>query len=661
MQDLAHLRRRCADTIRFLSADAVQKANSGHPGMPMGMADAAAVLWTERMRHNPADPTWFNRDRFVLSAGHGSMLLYSLLHLTGYDLSMDQIRNFRQWGSKTAGHPEYRHTPGVEMTTGPLGQGISTAVGMAIAERHLAARYNTMTHPIINHYTYVIASDGDLMEGVSHEACAIAGHLGLGKLIVLYDDNGISIDGPTSLSFTEDVLKRYEAYGWQTIEVDGHNPEEVLAAIDKAKADSDRPTIIACKTQIGFGSPNKQGKSSAHGSPLGTDELKLAKETLGWPIGPEFYVPDDVFDYMLSVRINGRKLQSEWDDLMADYRAEHPEKSLELDRAIAGILPTDWEDALPHFALGTKMATREASGHALNALKTAIPNLLGGSADLTPSNNTRAKADVSMSHDDFSGRYLHFGVREHGMGAIVNGITLHGGLVAYTGTFLAFLDYMRPAVRLAALMEIPSLFVFTHDSIGLGEDGPTHQPVEHLASIRAMPNVVNFRPADANETVAAWKYAVQSRVPVTFALSRQGLPVVSSGEGVARGAYILSDAPAPQALLLSTGSEVQIALAAQKLLLDQGISSRVVSMPSWELFEAQDDTYKASVLPPSVTVRVAVEAANQFGWERYLGTNGAFVGMKGFGASAPIDDLYRNFDITASAVALAAKTQLGLS
>ncbi|HCR49324.1 MAG TPA: transketolase [Rhodothermales bacterium] len=661
MQDLAHLRRRCADTIRFLSADAVQKANSGHPGMPMGMADAAAVLWTERMRHNPADPTWFNRDRFVLSAGHGSMLLYSLLHLTGYDLSMDQIRSFRQWGSKTAGHPEYRHTPGVEMTTGPLGQGISTAVGMAIAERHLAARYNTITHPIINHYTYVIASDGDLMEGVSHEACAIAGHLGLGKLIVLYDDNGISIDGPTSLSFTENVLKRYEAYGWQTIEADGHNPEEVLAAIDKAKADTDRPAIIACKTHIGFGSPNKQGKSSAHGSPLGTDELKLAKETLGWPIGPEFYVPDDVFDYMLSVRINGSKLQSEWEDLMADYRAEYPEQSVELDRAIAGILPTNWEEALPNFALGTKMATREASGHALNALKTAIPNLLGGSADLTPSNNTRAKADVSMNHEDFSGRYLHFGVREHGMGAIVNGITLHGGLLAYTGTFLAFLDYMRPAVRLAALMEIPSLFVFTHDSIGLGEDGPTHQPVEHLASIRAMPNVINFRPADANETVAAWKYAVQSHLPVTFALSRQGLPVVSSGEGVACGAYVLSDAPEPQVLLLSTGSEVQIALDAQKLLLSEGISSRVVSMPCWELFEAQDDAYKASVLPPSITARVAVEAANQFGWERYLGANGAFVGMKGFGASAPIDDLYRNFGITASAVALAAKTQLGLA
>ncbi|MBN8588122.1 MAG: transketolase [Rhodothermia bacterium] len=658
MQELAHLRRRCADTIRFLSVDAVQKANSGHPGMPMGMADAASVLWTERMRHNPADPLWFNRDRFVLSAGHGSMLLYSLLHLTGYDVSMDQIRNFRQWGSKTAGHPEYRHTPGVEMTTGPLGQGISTAVGMAIAERHLAARYNTATHPVINHYTYVIASDGDLMEGVSHEACAIAGHLGLGKLVVLYDDNGISIDGPTALSFSEDVPKRFEAYGWQVLKADGHNPDEVLAAIDAAKADQTRPTLIACKTQIGFGSPNKQGKSSAHGSPLGADEIRLTKEALGWPVGPEFYVPDDVFDHMLMVRIKGQKRQTEWEDLMEDYRAANPELSLELDRAMAGELPSNWEEALPTFEMGTKMATREASGHALNALKTAIPNLLGGSADLTPSNNTRAKADVSITREDFSGRYLHFGVREHGMGAIVNGITLHGGLLAYTGTFLAFLDYMRPAVRLAALMEIPSLFVFTHDSIGLGEDGPTHQPVEHLASIRSMPNVVTFRPADANETVAAWKYAVQSRLPVTFALSRQGLAVVSSGEGVERGAYILSDAPAPQVLLLASGSEVQFAIAAQKLLQTDGISSRVVSMPSWELFEAQDEDYKTSVLPPEIKARVAVEAATGFGWERYLGSQGHFVGMKGFGASAPIDDLYRNFGITAEAVALAAKAQL---
>lgn len=659
MTDLTHLRRVAADTVRFLAVDAVQKANSGHPGMPMGMADAAVVLWTEFMQHNPADPKWFNRDRFVLSAGHGSMLIYSLLHLAGYDLSLDEIKNFRQWGSRTAGHPEFRHTPGVEMTTGPLGQGISTAVGMALAERHLAATYNTEDFTIVDHYTYVIASDGDLMEGVSHEACSIAGHLGLGRLIVLYDDNEISIDGPTSLSFTEDVLKRYEAYGWHTLRADGQNPESVAEALRNAKSVTDRPTIIACKTQIGYGSPNKAGKSSAHGSPLGAEEIRLSKEKMGWPVEPAFHIPEDALTYMSRVQTEGAAAQAAWREQWKAYQTVHPELATQLSRAIKGELPPNWADALPVFEAGTKMATREASGHAINALKAAIPHLIGGSADLTPSNNTRSKADVSLSKTDFSGRYVHFGVREHGMGAIVNGMTLHGGVLAYTGTFLAFLDYMRPAVRLAALMEIPSLFVFTHDSIGLGEDGPTHQPVEHMATMRAMPNTVNFRPADANETVAAWKWAAQSKLPVTFALSRQGVPVATTGEGVEKGAYIVKDAQNPQAILMASGTELSLVLQAANVLAQDGVAVRVVSMPSWELFEAQPESYREAVLPASITARVAVEAASKFGWERYLGMQGRFVGMKGFGASAPAEVLYEQFGITAAQTVAAVKDLIG--
>lgn len=627
--------------------------------MPMGMADAATVLWAEVMNHNPSDPTWFNRDRFVLSAGHGSMLIYSLLHLTGYNLPMEELQNFRQLGSKTAGHPEFGHTPGVEITTGPLGQGISTAVGMALAERHLAARFNTDAFQVIDHYTYVIASDGDLMEGVSHEACALAGHWGLGRLIVLWDDNGISIDGPTSLAFTEDVRKRYEAYGWQVLEADGHAPDTVLSAISIAQTDASRPTLIACKTHIGFGSPNKQDKSSAHGSPLGQDELRLTKEKLGWPQAPSFLVPEEALAYMRQALHKGQTSHAAWNEKMAAYAAAEPSLAVELNRCIAGGLPEDWDASLPNFEAGTKLATREASGKALDALKAVIPNLIGGSADLTPSNNTRSKADQSLQKADYSGGYLHFGVREHGMGAIVNGLVLHGGIKAYTGTFLVFQDYMRPTLRLAALMELPSLFVFTHDSIGLGEDGPTHQPVEHLATLRAMPNLINFRPCDANETMAAWKYAVQSSLPVTFSLSRQGLPVLSTGAGVERGAYVLADTENPQVILMATGSEVSLAMAAKKQLAEEGIEARVVSMPSWELFEAQSEDYKALVLPPEILARVGVEAALKFGWERYLGLKGAFIGMNGFGASAPADQLYQHFGITVEKVVAAAKAQLG--
>ena len=649
-----------AHTIRALAMDAVQKANSGHPGMPMGMADAAAVLWTQFLKHNPADPAWPDRDRFVLSAGHGSMLLYALLHLTGYDLPLEQLQSFRQWGSRTPGHPERGLTPGVETTTGPLGQGIGNAVGMAIAERWLAARFNRPGLEIVDHFTYVVASDGDMMEGVSHEACALAGHLGLGKLVVLYDDNGISIDGPTSLAFTEDVSARFAAYGWHVQRVDGHDTAAVEAAIRAARLETARPSLIACKTHIGFGSPNRQDTAKAHGEPLGVDEVRLAKERLGCP--PEaFHVPDGVRDFMRRTGAAGAALQDEWEAAFARYREAYPDLAEAFGREMRGELPEGWERELPGFPADKPLATRAASGGVLDVLAPRIPALIGGSADLTPSNNTLPKGQASLTRDDFSGRYIRFGVREHGMGSVLNGLALHGGTRPYGGTFLVFSDYMRPAIRLAALMELPVVYIFTHDSIGLGEDGPTHQPIEHLTALRAIPNLMVFRPADAAETVVGWSVALARRHgPTALILTRQALPVLDrtrygAAEGAARGAYVLADAPDPEVVLIATGSEVQIALEAQALLGAEKVRVRVVSMPSMELFDAQPAAYRESVLPKALRARVAVEAGATLAWGRHVGLDGVVVGLDRFGASAPYQTIYRELGLTPEAVAEAAR------
>jgi transketolase len=660
------LTRLTANTIRGLAMDAVQKANSGHPGMPMGMADAAVVLWTRFLRHNPADPLWPDRDRFVLSAGHGSMLLYSLLHLSGYNLPLAELQNFRQWGSLTPGHPEYGLTPGIETTTGPLGQGISNAVGMAIAERWLATRFNRPGFEIVNHYTYVIASDGDLMEGISHESCALAGHLGLGKLIVLYDDNGISIDGPTSLAFSEDVLGRFQAYGWHTRRIDGHDPAAVEAAVASAREETARPSLIACKTHIGFGSPHRQDSSKAHGEPLGTDEVRLSKQQLRLPCDEHFYVPDEARAFMHETAAAGGARQQEWKDRYETYRKACPELAATFECSLNGWLPRDWNCNLPVFSATKPMATRAASGAVLDAVAPTLPTLLGGSADLTPSNNTLPKHEQALRRDDFSGRYIHFGVREHGMGAILNGLALHGGIRPYGGTFLIFSDYMRPSIRLAALMELPVIFVFTHDSIGLGEDGPTHQPVEQLMALRAIPNLTVIRPADATETIEAWQVALSRRAPTALVLTRQAVPILQrdsdppdasfgAGEGVARGAYILRDVKHPQVILMASGSEVHLALAAQEILAAEKISARMVSMPSWELFDQQPEDYRESVLPSTLRARVAVEAGATLAWGRYTGLDGAIVGLDRFGASAPYQTVYQKLGITAEAVAQAAR------
>lgn len=650
-----------ANTIRTLAIDGVQKANSGHPGMPMGMADAAVVLWTKYLKFNPADPAWPDRDRFVLSAGHGSMLLYSLLYLTGYDLPLEQLKSFRQWGSHTPGHPERGEAPGVETTTGPLGQGISNAVGMALAERWLAAHFNRPGFEVVDHSTYVIASDGDLMEGVSHETCSLAGHLGLGKLIVLYDDNHISIDGPTTLSFDEDVLLRFDAYGWHTQRVDGHDPAAVGTALDAARAETGRPSIIACRTTIGFGSPNRAGTAKAHGEPLGVDEVRLTKERLGWPPDAQFYVPDEVLAYMRATGAHGGETEGEWRALMGRYAVAHPELAAEFQRSMANELPDGWDRDLPTFGTEKAIATRQASGTVLNALSKRIPNLIGGSADLTPSNNTLPEGEKSVTRDDFSGRYIRFGVREHGMGSILNGLAAHGGLRPYGGTFLIFSDYMRPVIRLASMMGLPVVYVFTHDSIGLGEDGPTHQPIEQLASLRAIPNLVVFRPADANETRLGWQVALKrANHPTALILTRQALPVldraqVAPAENAERGGYVLLDADNPQVILIGAGSEVEIALGAHKLLAEQGIRARVVSMPSTELFDMQPQAYRDSVLPPSVRARVAVEAAVPMSWWPYVGLDGAVVGLNHFGASAPYKTIYKEFGLTPEKVAEAAR------
>ena len=652
----------CVDTIRTLAIDGVQKANSGHPGMPMGMADAAYVLWTQFLRYNPKNPDWFNRDRFVLSAGHGSMLLYSLLHLTGYDLPLEQLKQFRQWGSLTPGHPEYGLTPGVETTTGPLGQGFANGVGMAIAEAFLAATYNHPDHKIVDHYVYGIVSDGDLMEGISHEAASMAGHMKLGKIIYLYDDNHISIDGSTDLAFTENRMQRFEAYGWHTQQIDGHDRAAVAEAIEAAQAVTDKPSIIACRTTIGYGSPNKANTAGAHGAPLGPEEVRLTKEAYGWDPDKEFYIPDEALAHFRQAVDNGAKLQEEWKVKLEAYAKAYPQEVKTFRRAISGELPEGWEKALPTFPTGEGVATRKASGQILNAIAPVIPTLIGGSADLTPSNNTFLKDYPVFANDTFAGRNFHFGVREHGMGAMLNGMALHGGVIPYGGTFMVFSDYCRPAIRLAALSHIPSIFVFTHDSIGLGEDGPTHQPVEQMASLRAIPNLIVIRPADANETVQAWKVALETRdKPVALLLTRQGLPVydrskMGDAADLEKGAYVLLDAGKvyPDVILIGTGSEVQFAVDAFYKLTEQGIDARVVSMPSWELFKQQTEEYQNSVLPPSVKARVAIEAGVSMGWRQWVGPQGIIIGLDRFGASAPYKVIYQHWGFTTDNVVLRA-------
>ena len=659
----------CINTLRTLAMDAVQKANSGHPGMPMGAAPMAYVLWTRFLKHNPANPHWPDRDRFVLSAGHGSMLLYSLLHLTGYDLPLKELQNFRQWGSRTAGHPEYGLTPGVETTTGPLGQGFANGVGMAIAERFLAECFNRPGHTIVDHYTYAIVSDGDLMEGVASEAASLAGHLGLGKLIYLYDDNHISIEGSTDLTFTEDVERRFEAYSWHVQRVDdGNDLAAIAAAIEAAQAATEQPSLIMVRTHIAYGSPGKQDTAEAHGAPLGEEEVRRTKENLGWPTEPPFYIPDEVLSRLREAVERGRAWEAAWRARFEAYAAEYPQLATEWQTAMNGQLPVGWDADLPDFVPADgPLATRRVSGQVLNAIAPYLPTLLGGSADLAPSNNTLLKQYDSITSDDFSGRNLHFGVREHAMGSITNGIALHGGLIPYTGTFLVFSDYMRPSIRLAAMMDLPVIFIFTHDSVWLGEDGPTHQPIEQLAALRAIPSLIVLRPADATETVEAWRVALtHCDGPVALALTRQKLPVLDRTEGadadkVARGGYVLADAEGerPDIILIATGSEVHLALEAREQLAEQGVKAQVVSMPSWELFDRQPPTYRDQVLPPTVTTRLAIEAGVPQGWHRYVGPAGEMIGLNRFGASAPYKTLMEKFGFTAENIASRALALLG--
>jgi len=646
----------CVNTIRFMAVDCVERAKSGHPGMPMGSAPMAYVLWTRFLRHNPLNPGWPDRDRFILSAGHGSMLLYSLLHLTGYELSLEELKNFRQWGSLTPGHPESNLTPGVETTTGPLGQGFANGVGMAIAESYLAARFNRPGHEIVNHFTYGIVSDGDLMEGLTHEAASLAAHLRLGKLIYLYDDNHISIDGSTDLAFTENRVKRFVAYGWHVQEVrDGNDLKALEMAIETAREHQDRPSLIAVRTHIGYGSPNKQDKASAHGEPLGPEEVKLAKKNLDWPMEPECYIPEDALRHFRKAIQRGKEVEEQWQRRFAEYEKAYPEEASEWKRWLSMELPRDWEKYIPSFPKDEKgMATRVASGTVLNTVASKITNLIGGSADLAPSNKTYIKDEPSFQADCRTGRNLHFGVREHGMGSILNGMALHGALIPYGGTFLVFSDYMRPPIRLAAMMKLRVIYVFTHDSIGLGEDGPTHQPIEQLAALRAIPGLTVIRPCDANETAEAWRYTMKKKGgPVALILSRQGLPTLdrrrlSPASGVQKGAYVISQEQSRPAdvILIGTGSEVHIVLGAADTLRAKGLSVRVVSMPSWELFEQQPESYRNDVLPPDIEARVAVEAGITMGWRRYVGGDDAIVGIDRFGASAPYKVLYERFGIT---------------
>ena len=633
----------CVNTIRTLAMDAVQAAKSGHPGAPMGLAAAAYVLWTRVLKHNPKNPEWVDRDRFVLSGGHASTLLYSLLNLTGYKLSLKEIKNFRQWGSQTPGHPEYGHTPGVETTTGPLGQGFANAVGMAMAERHLAAVFNRGSQKIVDHHTYVMCGDGDLMEGITSEAASMAGHLGLGRLICIYDDNKISIEGSTDIAFTENVAARFRAYRWQVLRVqDGIDLAAIENALKEARAEKAKPTLIVLRTNIAYGSPNKQDTHGAHGAPLGDDEIRLTKENLGWPRDKKFYVPKEVRKAFAKFADKGRKAETAWNKRFKAYAGKYPELAKNWQTAIAGTLPRQWDAGIPTFRDGKAIATRSASGQVINALAENLPTLIGGSADLAPSNNTIIKSSFDFQKESYAGRNIRFGVREHAMGAVLSGMALHKGVRPYGGTFLVFADYCRPAIRLAALMQQPVTYVFTHDSVAVGEDGPTHQPVEHLAALRAIPGLTVIRPADATETAAAWKVAMKTtNGPVALILSRQNLPVLDrtyypSATALAKGGYILSDAKGkPAAILIGTGSEVSICLEAQKILAGQGVSTRVVSMPSWELFERTSQKYKDAVLPPKVSARVAVEAGISMGWERYVGSQGAVIGIDRFGASAP--------------------------
>ncbi|WP_172369643.1 transketolase [Sporosarcina jiandibaonis] len=644
------------NTIRTLSIDAIEKANSGHPGLPMGAAPMAYTLWTKHMHHNPSNPNWFNRDRFVLSAGHGSMLLYSLLHLAGYGLPMEELKNFRQWGSETPGHPEYGDTVGVEATTGPLGQGIGMAVGMAMAEKHLAAKYNKPGFDVVDHHTYALCGDGDLMEGVAGEAISLAGHLQLDKLIVLYDSNDISLDGELDMSFTENIKKRFESYGWNYIRVEDGNDVELLSkAIEDAKQNTGGPTMIEIKTVIGYGSPNKSGKSAAHGAPLGEDEMKLTKEYYKWTFEEDFFVPEGVYEaFQEATEKLGVQKEQEWNELFEKYEAEHADLAKELRDAIEGKLPEGFVESLPTYEAGTSLATRAASGDAINAIAPILPSLFGGSADLAGSNNTTIKESGAFLPSDYSGRNIWFGVREFAMGAALNGMALHGGLHVFGGTFFVFSDYVRPAIRLSALMNVPVTYVFTHDSVAVGEDGPTHEPVEHLASLRAMPGLSIIRPADANETAAAWNMAVSSRKnPTVLVLSRQNLPVLSKTaelalDGVSKGAYVVSPASKEKAdaILLASGSEVSLAVAAQEKLKAEDIDVSVVSMPSWDLFEKQDDEYKQSVLPKDVKKRLGIEMGSSLGWHKYVGDEGDVLAIDTFGASGPGNIVMEKYGFT---------------
>ncbi len=641
------LQTRAINTLRFLSADMVQQAKSGHPGLPMGAAALAFTIWTRHLRHNPRNPRWAGRDRFILSGGHGSALLYSLLHLTGYDLPLDELKRFRQWESLTPGHPEYGLTPGVEMTTGPLGQGLATGVGMAIAGAHISATFKRGGHNLIDPFIYAIVTDGDLMEGVSAEAASLAGHLSLGRLIYLYDDNNISIDGSTDLAFTEDRAARFRSYGWQVLRVeDGNNVDEIDQAIRTAKAEP-RPSLIICRTIIGFGAPNRQGTPKAHGEPLGDEELNAAKENLGYPKEPRFFIEEDVLKFYRQAIERGREFEADWKMKFEAYKRLHPDLGGELHRRIYSKLPEGWQTALPVFPADAKgMATRAASGKVINALAAKLPELIGGSADLAPSNNTKIADTPAFQKDSYNGRNIHFGVREHAMGAALNGMALFGGVIPYGGTFLVFADYMRPAIRLAALSHIPAIFVFTHDSIGLGEDGPTHQPIEQLMSLRLIPNLVVIRPADANETAQAWKVAIERRDgPTVLALTRQNVPTLEPANlQLEKGAYVLKDFGSnPEIILMASGSEVGLILEAAKKLADEGKSARVVSFPSWELFEKQDALYRESVLPKTIQKRLAVEAGSPLGWERYAKS---VIGINRFGASAPAKTIFEKFGFT---------------
>ncbi len=667
MSNANNLQERAINTIRFLSADAVQQANSGHPGLPMGAAAMAFSLWARHLRFNPRNPGWPGRDRFILSGGHGSMLLYSLLYLTGYELSLEELKQFRQLQSRTPGHPEYGLTPGVEVTTGPLGQGFSNGVGMAIAAQHLAALFNRPGHAIVDHYIYAIVTDGDLMEGVASEAASLAGHLKLGRLVYLYDDNHISIEGSTDLTFTEDRLARFAAYDWHVQSVaDGNDVEAVDVAIQRAKADP-RPSLIAVRTHIGYGLPTRQDTEKAHGEPPGDDELDGAKRKLGWPLAPRFLVPQDVLAFFRQAVERGAQWEAQWRAHLDAYRTAYPELAAELERRLSGELPASWQTDLPVFAADAKgIATRAASGKVLNALAERLPELIGGSADLAPSNKTWLNGSPSFQPESYHGRNLHFGVREHAMGAVLNGMAVHGGVIPYGGTFMVFSDYARPAIRMAALSHYPTVWVFTHDSIGVGEDGPTHQPVEQLAALRAIPNLVTLRPADANEVTEAWKVALARRhAPTALALTRQNLPILdreiyAPASGLQHGAYVLADVgdEAPQLILMASGSEVSLIVEAGLRLAAEGVNVRLVSFPSWELFAAQPSEYRDAVLPPNLRARLAVEAGVAQGWTRWVGDGGVVLAQEQFGASAPYRELYQEFGFTVENVVLRARQLL---